>query len=243
LLKYTEVVNRKIKQSIQNQVEKFEKASNKLAEAVKQDGILHVLGSGHSHILAEEIFYRAGGPVFVNPILDSSIMLHEGPIKSTQVERLPGYAKVLLDNVDIKKHDICLIVSNSGRNALPIEAAYYMRERGIFTISISSFKHSQSVSSRHKSGKRLFEITDLSFDNYGEIGDAALSVPASEQKYGPTSSIVGIAIVQTLISMTIEKLVERGEDPDIIRSANLDGSDEINNLLIDKYKSRIPLLR
>lgn len=240
---YVDGVVKKINQSVNEQSEKLENAAAKLADRVEQGGILHVLGSGHSHMMAEEIFYRAGGPVFVNPILDPGIMLHNGALKSSYIERLSGYAEAILADLDLREHDVFLAVSNSGRNHLPIEAANYMQEKGMLTLSISSFAHSKSVQSRHSSGKRLFELTDISFDNYGEIGDASLTLPDSDERYGPTSSAVGIVLLQTLISMTIEELAERGTNPPLFRSANLDGSEERNRALIEHYRKRVPLLR
>lgn len=240
--KYVEVVQGKIEQMITTQEEKLKIAAQKIAGSVIKGGILHVFGSGHSHMIAEEVFYRAGGAIFVNPILDTGFMLHDGAVKSTKMERLSGYAEAVLERVDAQEQDIFIAISNSGRNILPIEATEYMKEKGLYTISITSLKHSQSVTSRHPSGKRLFELTDLTFDNFGEPGDAALEL-SSGAKYGPTSSATGIILMQTLISMTIEELDRRGEDPAIIRSANLDGSDAINAKLIEKYKQRIPLLR
>lgn len=240
---YVRIVQEKIELMISTQQNKLKEAAIKIADSVEKGGILHVLGTGHSHMIAEELFYRAGGAVFVNPILDSGFMLHDGAVKSTKMERLSGYAEAVLESVDLKKEDIFLVVSNSGRNILPIEATMYVKEKGLYTISITSLKHSKSVSSRHPEGKRLFELTDLTFDNFGEPGDATLHLPDGVGSYGPTSSATGIVLVQTIMSMTIEELHRRNVDPAIIRSANLDGSDEKNAKLIAKYKDRIPLLR
>lgn len=241
--KYVEIVQEKISRMISGQQDQLIKAARKIADSVTKDGILHVLGTGHSHMIAEELFYRAGGTVFVNPILDSGFMLHDGAVKSTKIERLPGYAEAVLENIDVQKQDIFLVVSNSGRNILPIEATLFMKENGLYTIAITSLKHSQSVTSRHPSGKRLFEIVDLTLDNYGEAGDAVLNLPDTQVKYGPTSTVTGVVLVQTLMSMVIEELHRRGEQPPIIQSANLDGADEYNRKLIEKYKKRISLLR
>ncbi|WP_236911772.1 SIS domain-containing protein [Clostridium sp. Cult1] len=60
--------------------------------------------------------------------------------------------------------DIIVIVSNSGRNAVPVEMAMLAKEKGIYVIALTSLKHSQSVESRHESGKRLFELADLVID-------------------------------------------------------------------------------
>lgn len=240
---YVSGVIQKITQAVETQAEKLEQISQRLVGSVERGGILHVLGSGHSHMIAEELFFRAGGPLFVSPILDPGLMLHNGANKSTRLERLTGYAEAILEDVDFRGHDVFLVVSNSGRNALPIEAVYYAKERGVFTVSISSFAHSRSVDSRHPSGKRLFEITDIALDNCGEIGDAQMALDGLDERYGATSSAVGIVLVQTLISMTIEALVEKGVKPPLMRSANLDGADEQNQKHIQKYLERIPLLR
>lgn len=240
---YVDGVIDKIHQSVNEQSEKIQKISQKLADNIEEGGILYILGSGHSHMIAEEVFYRAGGPLFVYPILDPGVMLHNGALKSTRMERISGYATAILEDLDLQEHDMFLVVSNSGRNHLPIEAAYYMQEKGIFTISITSFAHSKSVQSRHSSGKRLLDITDVSLNNYGEVGDALLTLPSSQDKYGPTSSVVGIVLVQTFISMTIEELNRRGITPPLLRSANLDDSDGQNKALFETYKNRIPLLR
>lgn len=241
--RYADGIINKINQSMNSQMEKLCEGATKLADCVEKGGVLHVLGSGHSHMIAEEIFYRAGGPLFVNPVLDPGLMLHNGALKSTRMERLPGYANTILADLNLSDHDIFLVVSNSGRNILPLEATYYMLELGIFTISISSFAHSKSVQSRHSSGKRLFELTDIALDNHGEIGDAFLTHPNISERYGPTSSVVGIVLVQTLISMTIEELAKRNVNPPLMKSANLDDSDEQNRVSIKKYMDRIPMLR
>lgn len=233
----------KIIQATEEQEEKLIELSKVLSNCVKNDGVLHVLGTGHSHMIAEEIFYRAGGPVFVNPILEPNLMLHEGPLKSTRLERLPGYATAILEGVELNPQDVFLIISNSGRNPVPVEAAYYALGKKIFTFSITSFAHSQSVESRHESGKKLYEITDIALDNYGEIGDALLELDEYGDKYGATSSTVGIVLIQTLISMTIERLASEGIKPPLMKSANLDHVDEQNIELVEKYKNKISLLK
>ncbi len=55
----------------------IEKAGTVLAEVFKQDGLVHVFGCGHSHMIEEELFYRAGGLALINPIFETSAMLHK----------------------------------------------------------------------------------------------------------------------------------------------------------------------
>ena len=39
----------------------FRTFAEMIAECIAGDGIVHVFGSGHSHMMAEEVFHRAGG--------------------------------------------------------------------------------------------------------------------------------------------------------------------------------------
>ena len=70
---YATGVVEKINQAISDQMDLLREASIKLADRVEQGGLLYVLGSGHSHMIAEEIFYRAGDRYlfirFLNPAL------------------------------------------------------------------------------------------------------------------------------------------------------------------------------
>lgn len=240
---YVKEVIKKIEESTNEQEEKLEDLAQKISESVKKGGIIHILGTGHSHMIAEEIFYRAGGVLFVNPILESNLMLHEDPVKSTHLERLSGYAEAILEDEEIQEKDTFIIISNSGRNPVPIEAALYAKEQGASTVSITSLDHSKTVDSRHESGKNLYEVTDFILDNYGESGDAVLELEDYDARYGPTSSVIGIVLVQTLISMIIESLAEEGIEAPLMTSANLDSGDQKNAELIKEYKDRISLLK
>ena len=51
-------------------------AAEIVADAIAGGGDIHAFGTGHSHMLAEEVFYRAGGLVRVRPILFEGLMLH-----------------------------------------------------------------------------------------------------------------------------------------------------------------------
>ena len=94
-----------------------------IAESIAAGGILHLFGTGHGHMLAEELFYRAGGLVPVNAILDPTLMLHESALASSLAERLPGYAEVVLSRYRVEPGETMIIASNSGRNSVPIEMA------------------------------------------------------------------------------------------------------------------------
>lgn len=233
----------KIADATSGQRAALEEWGDRLAGRVRDGGILHVFGTGHSHILAEELFARAGGPTFVNPILDETLMLHGGVGKSSRAERLSGYARVVLDDHDLRPEDALLVVSNSGRNAAPVEAALRGRELGLATLAITSFAHSRSFASRHSSGRRLLDVVDVAFDNAGEVGDAQLTLADGGERYGPTSTVVGAVLAHTLLCTVIERLAAMGQAPPLLRSANLDGSEEHNRARKANYLHRIPALR
>ena len=155
----------------ETQRDKILEAAKLVKEALKKDKLIHVYGTGHSQVLAIEVFYRAGGFVPVNAILDLGSSVYGGAMKSTGVERLQGYAKILLDYYDIGQDDVLIVVSNSGRNALPIEMAMGARERGAKVIAITSIEFSSKFPSRHPSGKRLYDVADIVIDNHVPPGD------------------------------------------------------------------------
>ena len=111
---------------------------NAVAAALRADRIIHVAGSGHSHLLAEEVFYRAGGIAAAQAILDDDLMLHRGAERSTRMERESGQAARVLTNYPVTPGDVMVIASNSGRNAFPVEMAMLARAAGAVTVAITS---------------------------------------------------------------------------------------------------------
>ena len=197
--RYLEYVKMMLDEIENSQHANIKQASCIISTCIKNKGILHVFSTGHSHMIVEEMFYRAGGLVQVNPILDPGLMQHEGAIKSTQLERLPGYAKVLLDSIEIKKGEPILIISNSGINSVPVEMAMLAKEKGLTVIAITSIQTSSSIESRHSSKKKLMDVADIVIDNCVPRGDTIIDIGNTGQKIGSVSSLAGIYIVQTLI--------------------------------------------
>jgi uncharacterized phosphosugar-binding protein len=236
--RYFEQVQSKL-QTVFGQAEKIETAAAWIADSLSKDGFIYTSGTGHSHIFAEEIFYRAGGFARVMAILDEAVMLHKDASYSTEVERMEGYAAKLLEEYPISKKDIFIISSNSGRNTVSIEMAMIGKEKGAKVIVITNLKHTKSITSRHPSGKKLYEIADLYFDNGGEIGDAAVSIEGLNTKVGATSTATGAVILQSIMVQAAENLIQKGVIPEIFSSSNSDEGEEHNETLIKKYKGRI----
>lgn len=165
--RYYQAVNELLARIAATQQENIARAAEVMADCIKRDELVYLLGSGHSLAIAMEGYYRAGGLACVDVIEDTTF---------GRAERVEGYAETVLKNYNISSGSVVIIVSNSGRNAMPVETALWCRERGIKTVAITSLAHSKSVTSRHSGNKRLFEIADVVIDNCGMPGDAILEI-------------------------------------------------------------------
>ena len=211
-----------------------------MVEKIINKNQLFVFGASHAGILSEELFYRAGGMALFNPIFEPSLMLSTRPVtKTSQMEQLEGYGTIILNNTKIKKGDLLIIHSVSGRNPVAIDMALEAKKKGVTIIAITNLKYSKSVTSRHSSGKRLFEIADVVLDNHGDIGDACISIEGVEQRVSPTSTVIGSSIMNSIVAEVSKKLVDKGITPPIFFSANIDGGYEHNKYIFDKYKDLI----
>ena len=224
-----------VKSIEETQMDSLEKASSIIAEALANENKFFVTGSGHSHTVTEEFYGRAGGLANVTPILTTELTLTEHPTKSTHLERLTGYAAILVDLYDIKEGDVVLIASNSGRNAYPIEMALESKKRGAKVIAITNVKHSNATSSRHISGKHLLDIADVVIDNCGEIGDSAIRIEGLAAAVCPTSSIANAFIAQAITVQVTKELMDRNIEPPIFISGNVEDQNNRNDEYRRKY--------
>lgn len=241
-LEYIKNVENVIKKIEITQLENIEKAASLVAQTLQSGGRLHAFGTGHSHMLAEEIFYRAGGLVNVNPILEGSLMLHESASKSTRLERLSEYGKILFDHYGLKKGDLLLVFSNSGRNGVSIDLAALAKENDLSVVVITCMAHTMNGVSRHPSGKKLFEFGDVVIDNCGREGDAAIDIDNFERRVAPTSTAAGTVILNAVVAAAVQQMVNNGFAPEVFASSNVDGGDDINEKYLEKYRKEIPLL-
>lgn len=238
---YYENLKEVLEQIFTQENEKIRQAGAMLAETLEKDGLLYVFGSGHSHILAEELFYRAGGLLSVYPIFDTVTMLHEGAAKSSQVERMSGYAQHLIDRYPIGPNDILLLSSNSGINPLCMEMAEIASQKGAKVIGISSLAYLDKPS-RHKDGKHLPDFCDICLDNHVPVGDATIQVCEDGTKAGPVSTVAILSIAHAMVLEACEIMNSHGVQPKVFRSANCPGNDAYNAVMLKEFSSRIRCL-
>lgn len=215
------------------------KTAEVFKNALKKGKNIFLFGTGHSHMLAEELFYRAGGLVEIRPVLCEPLMLHESASESTLLERKEGLAQSLFDEYGMGEDDVIVVISNSGRNGVIVDMALLCKDKGLTVVALTNINHTMSGASRHKSGKRLCEIADIVLDNYGCTGDACVEVAGVEGKICPTSTVVGSLLLNCIVAECVELCVADGFVPEHFASANIDGGDEINNKLLEKYKKEI----
>lgn len=219
---------------IKQQRSLIEKAAELLFEAEKQHHKIYTFGTGHSHMIGQDLYARASGYAKIYPICEIEMTLATHPTKSTTLERTSAYADVLDTLYSIEEGDVLLVTSNSGRNSLLIEYVLRAKKKGAKIIAITSLTHSKTIASRHESGLRLFELADVVLDNYAPYGDATTSIK-DDVRMGPVSTITGCFLAQSVVGRFVELLMEHGMDAPVFVSSNTDGADKRNKELFDKY--------
>ncbi|MGH9449869.1 MAG: sugar isomerase domain-containing protein [Terriglobia bacterium] len=228
----------------QVQMEPIAAAAEIVASTLENGGIVHTFGTGHSSLLAQEMFYRAGGLVAVNPILDPRLGFECGAFESTAFERSADGAAELAEKAGFHAGDTGIVISNSGRNPLPVEMALRMKAAGMKVIALTNLDQSRASSSRHTSGKRLFEIADAMLDNHCPPGDAAVQIEGLPQRLGPLSTILGASILHAVFLEAAALLAARGKPPVTLISANISGvSTEDLHKSVEPYQDRIRYYR
>ena len=217
------------------QSEQLITASKMVADVIKNDAIIHTLGTGHSQMIAMEMFSRASNLANVNAIMDDLVLMTSGARRSSDIERLSGLAEIIWKRYTFNKSDLIIIISNSGRNTLPIEMAMKAKKEGLKVIAITSLAHSKNYESRHKSKKKLYDIADLVIDNCVPSGDGVINI--DDLTYGPASSVLGMIIVNIISTEAVKTNIARGIKTPIFHSQNIDETENVE--LYKKFESRI----
>lgn len=223
------------------------KAARMVADQVKRDKKVFVFGpGGHSNLAAMEVFFRAGGLMHIDAMLNQDTMLSSGALKSMQAERLPGYGRIVVEDYGIGEGDLLWIVNAYGINSATIDAALTARERGAKVIGVSSREHAKACprdhAARHPLKLNLHDIVDCAVDCKVKLGDATLEIGGFPQKIGALSTYANAYVMNCIVIEAINMLVNEGINPPVWRSGNCPGGDDWNSQFIERFKGRIRCL-
>jgi len=203
-----------------------------IGAGIAAGGVVHTFGSGHSELISREIIGRAGGLVCVTGIIDPT---------GGFIENLPGYGTKLIERYDrqyqLRSGETIIVISNSGKNASPIDVALFARQKGLTVVALTCLAMSRATPSQHPGGKRLFECADFVLDNGGVPGDAIVDV--GDTKAGPTSTFIGCSVLNWLMLAVIDWLKSNHHPVPTLRSQNIPGAIEYNRALGKKYEGRL----
>lgn len=238
-LPVVDLVVERLAQLTETHYGKIHAAAEMFAEHIARGNLVHVFGAGHSHMLAEEVFFRAGGLLSFNAMLDPALMLHISAIASGSIERLLEYAQILFDKYPIADSDAMLVISYSGINPVPVEVARIARSKGMKVVALTSVEASKGSPARHPSGQRLYDVADVVLDNPGPVGDASLHIPGLEIAVCGLSTILGATILQSVVYETVQRLHQSGYAAPILTSVNTNGDESVNEALLKAYRHRL----
>lgn len=239
-IEYIEHITELLKEVKNTQADAIQRAIELLFSTFKSGGSIFAFGASHAGIITEELYCRAGGLMIINPVFSPTLMLNTMPFNVTScMERLEGFGQIIISNTELKKGDVLIIHSVSGRNSVTIDMAIKAKEIGAKIIVITNLKYSKSVPSRHSSGKNLYEFGDIVIDNCGEYGDASIAVDDSGIKTGATSTAVGSVIANMMVVGFAELCAQNGIEPPVFESANGKQDIERSRRLFEQYKTQI----
>lgn len=224
--KYFDLVLKLVADIEASEADNIRKAARLVADSLISNNWVYTFGSGHSQLLAMEVHSRAGG---LYPVV------HLPDPMNGRAEKVEGFGPVLVEGINFKEGETIFVISNSGRNPEPIEIAMTAKSAGVKVIVLSSMAHSKSIKSRHSSGKMLYELGDVVIDTHTPAGDTSIPYENSPVKSGAMSTITGAVIMNAVMVEAIQYMLDAGVEPPVLLSSNIDGSDEHNQRLMDKF--------
>ncbi|MBI5382414.1 MAG: sugar isomerase domain-containing protein [Opitutae bacterium] len=222
-------------------------AAEWMANACAEDRLIYLFGGGgHTCLVMQELFWRAGGLANLCPMLDFAIHPATPAYLYLGHERMHDVGNHVVDYYGVKQGDLVLLFHSYGFNAPTIDAALESKRRGAKVVAISSSDWHRSVPRdfpiRHRSGKTLFDIADVCIDDYVPYGDTVIQVDGFPQPITGISSTIDFYIAHRLEMECVKACVRRGVVAPVWRSANIPGGDAYNAKLREKYNPRVKLL-
>ncbi len=214
-------------------------AADLVLGVIRADALVYTAGAGHSLAAVAETFYRAGGLACVYPLYHPDLLPLHGAVPSTQTERRSGLAAEVLAERAPGPDDVLVVFSTSGVNPYPVELCIEARERGAAVIAVTS--RACVAAAPRRSSSTLVEQGTVVLDSLVVPGDA--SYPPDAPRTGPLSTVVTAFLWNLVLAEVYDRGTAEGLDVPLWRSSNVEGGDEANTALLEKYGPRVPRLR
>lgn len=232
---------REIATRIELQEPLIAQAAQWFSESILAGRVVHVFGSGHSRIMAEEMWPRYGSFPGFNPIVELSLTYHNnvvganGQRQAMFLENVPGLAERILRNFGLDKKDTALVISSSGCNIVPIEMAEIFQQNGIRVVALVTTDHLEKSESKRNDGKKLSDFADLILDSGAPVGDSMITVPGLETPVSPGSTVGGVMIINSIKAELARLLTEAGQPPKVLTASVIVGASKAKELFESAY--------
>jgi uncharacterized phosphosugar-binding protein len=237
-----------IAEKVRQQESNISLAANWFSSSIMAGRMVHVFGSGHSRIMAEEMWPRYGSFPGFNPIVELSLTYHNnvvGPNGQRQamfLENVSGLAERILRNFVLTETDTAFIISSSGTNIVPVEMAEIFRARGIKVVALITADHSAASASKRADGKKLGDFADLILDSGAPAGDAMVKIDGLETPVSPGSTLGGVLLVNAIKAELARILTEAGHPPKVLTAACNVGEQRARELFEAAYDDHARML-
>ena len=233
--RYREAIDGLFRKVRDTQTENIIKAGEIVADSIANGGCVFL--SSICHHMEMDSIYRGGGPIFYKHFsYDLKVENDARPRDNSDLKREEqgaAAARYALTQSNFRPGDVLFLSSVSGRTKKVVDLAYEAVQLGVKVIAFTSMEYAVQVDPVHPSGKKLYEIATLTIDNCAPAAEAMIDVSGIEAKFGAASGIASDYIMWSITSVAVDKLMERGITPGILKSANFPGGMEYNKTVIE----------
>ncbi len=239
---YTGAVRRVLEHLETTQAENVEAAAEMIVQSLRNGGAVFCSEIGHG--IQGDFLNRAGGLAAVQ-VFSFSFSVQDHLPKclterrgSPEIDRELEAVRLAVRSSALRTGDVMLIGSVSGRNRRPVELALACRDVGVRTVGLTSLAYSTQVVSAHPSGKRLFEVADVTVDIGAPYGDAAVELPGIEIPVLPVSGVAFAVAGWMIWERVLERMAAEGDPPTVYLSVNRPGGQEYYEAARRRYEER-----
>lgn len=228
----------RIRDGVLAQAETLQQVAVQYANAIQNDGLIHVYANGHSRMSVEEMVVRMGALTGFHPMLAHALsnftdVVGADSLRLNQaIEQFEGLGAVLLDEVEVGPHDVFVAISATGQTQAAVDFALEVSRRypDQALVCFASLEQASTAPPKHSSGKTLYHVAKehpkgYFLDNCMPMGDLSTHIEGQTGSYVvcPLSSIGSLTLIQSLNELTLRELDGRGYRHIVLQNMHLGG--------------------